>query len=135
MAGRLAADLARVALKAATTNGAKGKRRTRAMLTLSDCDGGVGEDHRLSEHALLERVGAAGRRAQQYTQLDELRVLLCVGLRGVDALGGSVFRKTDLTFFDTMRQIRPTLAWTSPVGDSHGAPLEAEAAPCEPAAR
>ena len=55
-AGRLAADLARVALKAATTNGAKGKRRTRAMLTLSDCDGGVGEDHETGARTLLERV-------------------------------------------------------------------------------
>ena len=94
-----------MALKAATTNGAIDMRGERAMLTLADCDGGVGEDHRLSEHALLERVGSAGRRAQQYTQLDELRVLLCVGLRGVDALGVSMFRKTDLRQIDSFSQI------------------------------
>ena len=105
-----------MALKAATTNGAKETRGARAMLKFVDCDGGVGEDHRLSEHALLERVGAGGCRAQQYTQLDELRVLLCVGLRGVDALGGSMFREIDLRRNDSFSQIYATLGWTPPGG-------------------
>ena len=110
----LAAELTQVTLKAATTNGAKEMRGGRAMLKFVDCDGGVCEHHRLSEHALLERVGAAGCRAHFYTELDELCVEIQAGLCGVDALGGSMFREIDLTQIDNNRQIRPTLGWTLP---------------------
>ena len=75
-AATMAGDLDGVTSKAGTMNGAKEMRGARAMLKFVDCDGGVGEHHRLSEHALLERVGAAGCRAQYYTELDELCVVL-----------------------------------------------------------
>ena len=84
------------------------------MLTLSDCDGGVGEDHETGDDLQLERVELLMPLLDSGTEGGVVRATVKVGSAQHDALEQERFSRSDLRKNDTFSQNCTTLAWTSP---------------------